>query len=369
MPEYGPSLLWRGWRAWLYYQALRDMMFEIVERGALAMHEPQSQHVKQIRIDQRLVVDLFNGMANRQYFYLPKVEGLPEGTVVLSVKNCWERRCLLALVEHPSFPDVPYGMSPPIDEEIWIDAIERKDLAQECAAAELAIMQEKIDNRERVIDGVIAALGTHYNHRETLANTIARLVALLDFHHVKLSDKALLVVRGQANPELIDDARRLADQVKLPVAILGDGESIETLTDVQLEAIGLHRQQSILAAKWDEKGMDMQSVLGDLKYAEWTMLQSMGIPAHLYRGEKDEAFGVAVGDSEPCDDGTELVQVRIDPAAAAVYQELLEENGTPPDELASPSDNCPDCKGRGTYIGLTVEEACQACGGTGKVRP
>lgn len=29
---------------------------------------------------------------------------------------------------------------------------------------------------------------------------------------------------------------------------------------------------------------------------------------------------------------------------------------------------CPDCKGSGTYTGLTVVEPCRTCNGTGSVR-
>jgi len=36
---------------------------------------------------------------------------------------------------------------------------------------------------------------------------------------------------------------------------------------------------------------------------------------------------------------------------------------------SSPNISCPDCKGSGQYVGLTVVEPCRRCRGSGAVRP
>jgi DnaJ-class molecular chaperone len=52
---------------------------------------------------------------------------------------------------------------------------------------------------------------------------------------------------------------------------------------------------------------------------------------------------------------------RIDPSAFTKY---AVEGKRGVFSLASP---CPDCKGTGRYVGLTVDEACTTCDGMGTV--
>lgn len=59
-----------------------------------------------------LILKIMNGLKDAEMVTLPILGGLPEGSLVIDVFPDQSRRCFLASVVHPSFPEVPFGMLP-----------------------------------------------------------------------------------------------------------------------------------------------------------------------------------------------------------------------------------------------------------------
>jgi hypothetical protein len=77
----------------------------------------QSRRVKIISIDENLFVDVLNWCAESErgkFLCIPTCEAIPEGTEVVSVSANWSRRCLEAMITHPTFDEVPVGECPPV---------------------------------------------------------------------------------------------------------------------------------------------------------------------------------------------------------------------------------------------------------------
>lgn len=67
-------------------------------------------------VDWRILIDFFNMRHAWEFLALPNTPEIPEGSIVVSVRENWDRRTLDFLIEHPSFDPVPDGeMVPRID--------------------------------------------------------------------------------------------------------------------------------------------------------------------------------------------------------------------------------------------------------------
>ena len=63
------------------------------------------RHLKIVSIDPDLILTILNtGNNPHEFVALPICPEIPEGTHVVAVKANWERRCIDAVIEHPSFP-------------------------------------------------------------------------------------------------------------------------------------------------------------------------------------------------------------------------------------------------------------------------
>ena len=80
-------------------------------------NQPERENrVKLIRMSARLMVDIFNWHRNppTHFLSLPESDEIPAGAEVMSVHTNWDRRCIEALVYHPSFGVAPDGDMPPL---------------------------------------------------------------------------------------------------------------------------------------------------------------------------------------------------------------------------------------------------------------
>ena len=76
--------------------------------------ERKERRSKLFYIDPQFVVWMLNGFQKHGTFmHLRACEEIPDGAQVVSLNANWERRCLVAEIEHPSFDVVPDGMYPP----------------------------------------------------------------------------------------------------------------------------------------------------------------------------------------------------------------------------------------------------------------
>lgn len=87
------------------------------------------RRVKIFPIDERALIDILSCWKEGQFIQLPSSPKIPDGCKVVSTHHSWECGALMVMLEHESFPEVPYGDEPPRGEFIDYEALERIPVA------------------------------------------------------------------------------------------------------------------------------------------------------------------------------------------------------------------------------------------------
>ena len=76
------------------------------------MADHKTRRVKILHVNPDEVVKILNSQTT-ECVWLAINRNIPEGTEVLSVRECWSLRTIALLLTHPSFDEVPDGEQPP----------------------------------------------------------------------------------------------------------------------------------------------------------------------------------------------------------------------------------------------------------------